>query len=251
MRRRGADDGACTAMSCSSRATPPRSESFDTAVSTPGSPSFRHYLAPGAFAAEFGPSPATIAAVRAWLAGRGLRVGPTSGDGLIVPISGTAAQIDRAFDVGLEQYRLPSGRVVRVARRRRRWCPSALAGALDGITGLDDLSRPVPELVRSAPARPRPGRWRAGHRARRRGRSPRAARARAPTAGCARHASSPTPASAGALTVDQLASAYSFSSLYPGTEGSGVTVGIYELEPFLRATSTPSRAATHRPSPRR
>ena len=34
---------------------PGRTGAFDTAVSTPGSPSFRHYLDPGQFAAEFGP----------------------------------------------------------------------------------------------------------------------------------------------------------------------------------------------------
>ena len=35
----------------------------------------------------------------------------------------------------------------------------------------------------------------------------------------------------GALTADHLAAAYSFSSLCPGTDGAGVTVGVYEPEP--------------------
>jgi len=69
---------------------------------------------PGEFAQEFGPRPSTISSVRDWLEGRGLVVGPTSGNGLIVPISGTATQVGQAFDLGLEQYRLPSGRMVRV-----------------------------------------------------------------------------------------------------------------------------------------
>src|ERR1700688_3705396 len=87
---------------------------FDAAVSTPGSPSFRHYLPPGEFGDVFGASPTTISSVRAWLSSRGLAVGPTSGDGLVVAVSGTAAQMGQAFELGLEQYRLPSGQVARV-----------------------------------------------------------------------------------------------------------------------------------------
>jgi len=201
-------------------------ESFDTSVSTPGSPNFRHYLAPGAFAAVFGPSPTTLASVRAWLSGRGLDVGATSGDGLIVAFSGTAEQIDQAFAVGLEQYRLPSGRVVRVPDAEPL-VPSALAGALDGVTGLDDLSRPGPQLVRPANATPAT-RSAAG------GPAPRVS-GPSPTAGCSNTIQS-NPASAGALTVTDLASTYSFSNIYAGgNEASGVTVGIYELEPFLQS----------------
>jgi subtilase family serine protease len=208
-------------------------EAFDAAVSTPGSPSFRHYLAPGAFAAVFGPSPSTISSVRQWLGSRGLSVGPTSDDGLLVPVSGTAAEVDQAFDVGLEQYRLPSGQVVRVPDAEPL-VPGALAGDLYGVTGLDDLNRPVPQLVRSAnrsPATLSTGTPKTGTP------SP-AVQAAAPIP----HANGPAPTTGcqntlrpvGGLTVDQLAAAYSFSSLYTGgTEGSGVTVGLYELEPFL------------------
>jgi subtilase family serine protease len=211
-------------------------EAFDTAVSTPGSPSFRHYLVPGAFATEFGPDPATITAVRDWLVGRGLSLGPTSGDGLIVPISGSAAQIDHAFDTSLEQYRLPSGRVVRVPDAEPL-LPSALAPQLYGVTGLDDLNRAVPQLVRSTTASTSSAI------------GPATGPATGPAAQPIAHAPGPTPTAgcqssiaadgaSGALTVDQLASAYSFSGLYPGTEGSGVTVGVYELEPFLQSDIT-------------
>ncbi len=157
-------------------------DAFDTAVSTPGTPSFRHYLAPGEFARAFGPRPSTISSVRAWLEGRGLSVGPTSGDGLIVPVSGTAAQVDEAFSVGLEQYRLPSGRIVR-APDAEPLVPSALAGDLYGVTGLDDLSRPVPQLVRSAVAVPLTGHSATGQTGAGAGVAPRAA-GPTPTAGC-------------------------------------------------------------------
>ncbi len=205
-------------------------EAFDTAVSTPGSASFRHYLAPGGFARVFGPSATTISSVRGWLTGRGLALRPTSGDGLIIPFSGTAAQVDQALDVGLEQYRLPSGRVVRVPDAEPL-VPGALADDLYGVAGLDDLSRPVPELVAATGANggsqsPLSGAVPGPHSG-----------GPVPTAGCESAIQSSAPNS-GAVTADQLASAYSFSSLYPGTEGSGVTVGIYELEPFLPSDIT-------------
>ncbi|MHB8329756.1 MAG: protease pro-enzyme activation domain-containing protein, partial [Acidimicrobiales bacterium] len=87
---------------------------FADAVSTPSSPLFRHFLAPGRFAGTFGPTPSTIRAVRAWLTGSGLSLGPTSVDGLVVPVHGTAAQLGRAWGIGFARYRLPTGRVVRM-----------------------------------------------------------------------------------------------------------------------------------------
>jgi len=209
-------------------------DAFDTAVSTSGSPLFRHYLAPGEFAQEFGPRPSTISSVRDWLEGRGLVVGPTSGNGLIVPISGTATQVGQAFDLGLEQYRLPSGRMVRVPDAEPL-VPSALAGDLYGVTGLDDLSRPVPQLVRSGDraevagaGRPASGGALSGSTVEPRATGP------IPTPGCESTIQS-DGSSAGALTVDQLASAYSFSSIYSTEAGPVATVGIYELEPFLQS----------------
>jgi hypothetical protein len=208
-------------------------DAFDTAVSTPGSPSFRHFLAPGAFARTFGPLPTTISSVRQWLTGRGLAVGPTAADGLVVPVSGTVTQVDQAFALGLEQYRLPSGRVVR-APDAEPLVPGLLSGQVWGVAGLDDLNRPAPQLVGSGA--------RVGLTGNTPGNTPAPARAAAlesphaggptPTAGCTTQINS-NGANAGALTADDLAQAYSFSSLYPGTEGAGVTVGVYELEPYL------------------
>ena len=74
-----------------------------------------------------------------------------------------------------------------------RWCPSALAGALDGVAGLDDLDRPVPQLAsgppRLAPPAPRPLDAGAGPRAARRRDPP-------PTRGLLQRPSSPIAASA-------------------------------------------------------
>src|SRR5579872_111565 len=205
---------------------------FANAVSTPGSPSFRKYLTPGSFEAAFGPSPSTISAVRAWLAQGGLRVGPTTSDGLIVPVEGSAATLEKAFGIGFEQYQLPSGRVARMPTGEPL-VPAALAGSLTGVVGLDNLARPAPEIVRENSAgsarfgSPSPSPTPRSQ--------PLASRASAgPQANCQ------ALASAG-LSATQLAQAYSFTALYgAGNEGQGTTIGIYELEPYL-----PSDIATY------
>jgi hypothetical protein len=209
-------------------------EAFDTAVSTPGSPSFRHYLAPGSFATVFGPTAATIAATRQWLEGQGVTVGPTAPDGLVIPVTGSADRMGRAFGVAIERFRLPSGREAH-APTASPLVPASLAPDLSGVVGLDDLSQPVPELVRardrtSPPGQPAP---RVG------GPAPRSSGPTA-TSGC-RGTIDSTSGGSTALTADQLAQAYSFSSIYgnpSNNEGQGVTVGIYELEPFLQSDIT-------------
>ena len=126
-------------------------EAFDQAVTDPASPEFRHFLAPGQFAARFGPGAAAVSSVRAWLSGAGLVVGPTARDGLLIGVSGSASQLGRAFGVGFEQERLPSGRIVREPTGRPA-VPVALSGAVRAVLGLDDLSVATPQM-----ARPRPG----------------------------------------------------------------------------------------------
>ena len=205
-------------------------DAFASAVSTPGSPMFRHYLAPGEFAGRFGPTPATIKAVRTWLAGKGLTVEPTSSGGLIVPVHGSASTMAKAFGIGFEQYRLRTGRVARIPTAPP-FVPADLAGSVTGVVGLDNLAQPVPQLVHTShSAAPRksfgtfapPSATNGAPRF-----QPRASPG--PQANC--------PAlSAQGLSANQLAQAYSFSALYgSGNEGQGVKIGIYELEPFLQS----------------
>src|SRR5205085_12615312 len=66
-------------------------------VSTPGSGLYREYLSPSQFARRFGPSAARVAAVRRSLRAHGLNPGPLSANGLAIPVSPTAAQLERAF----------------------------------------------------------------------------------------------------------------------------------------------------------
>ena len=193
---------------------------YATAVSTPGSSLYRHFLARGEFAGRFGPSPAAIAAVSASLRSSGLSVGALSGDHFSLAVSGTAASLSRAFSTSFVRYRLASGRIAFANTEAPRFA-GGVAQYVQGVIGLDslylpqrlDLSRPgsVPGTAATSP--------------------------HVVTGG-------PQPCSAAvaagpdwdAYTADQLASAYRFSSLYgAGDEGAGVTVAIYELEPNLKS----------------
>jgi len=209
-------------------------DSLAQAVSTPGSPYFRQYLAPGEFQSVFGPTTSTVSSVRAWLEGAGLKVDPTTSDGLIVPVEGSAAEFADAFGIGFEQYELPTGRIARMPTSAPL-VPSSIAGALTGVVGLDDLAQPEPQLVRASDLTGRSSFGASG--------TPRSAApptvAHGPLPLAARTSAGPQAncqgISAAGLSATQLAQAYSFTGIYGvGDEGQGTTVGIYELEPYLQ-----------------
>jgi hypothetical protein len=208
-------------------------DAFVAAVSTPGSPEFHHYLATGQFASAFGPTTATIGATRSWLASTGLTVGATASDGLLIPVSGTTAAVEQAFGVPLGDARLPSGRVARF-NATAPLVPASLAGRLQGVIGLSTVSQPHAELVKgsisttaTAPSTATPST----------GGSVTSPQTTGPTS----HLVSPCTGatdlrSLGAYTADQLAATYGFDPLYTdGRTGTGVRVGIYELEPFTES----------------
>jgi subtilase family serine protease len=189
---------------------------FVRAVSTPGNPHFHHYLAAGQLAATFGPTPATLAATRQWLASTGLHVGPTSRDGLLIPLTGSASQVEVSFDTPLVEVRLASGRTARFAVGDPL-VPAGLSGSMAGVIGLSEQLPATPSIVRGAPLAGSAGR----------------------PQGAARPASvgpQPCPAIAGmssVWTADKLAATYGLTSLYgSGRTGAGQTVGVYELEPY-------------------
>ncbi len=206
--------------------------SFATAVSTPGSPQYHQYLAPGQFATTFGPTAQTVAATRQWLASAGLQVGSTSANRLLIPVSGSVATMEQAFAVPLVQTRLRSGRLART-RTANPEVPTDLASVVGGVIGLSTVALAHPQIVPGSatpttgstggaptsaaqPVTPSPRASVTGHVG--------------PTA-CPEAAS--VSADFSAWTANQLASAYGFSTLYgQGRVAAGQQVAIYELEPY-------------------
>lgn len=198
---------------------------YASSVSEPGSSDYRHYLTVSEFRERFGPSAASVAAVRSALLAQGLTPGPTSANGLSIPLTASAANIGHAFSLSFEDVRLRSGRIA-YANTAAPQFPASVAGAVQGVVGLNTLTQAQPlGLIRT-----RSIDW--GLEPGLRLDAADALTPRVVTGGpqpCST-ASDDAPADS-AYTADQLASAYGFSSLYSsGDLGGGQTVALLELE---------------------
>jgi hypothetical protein len=108
------------------------------AVSTPGSPDYRHYLTSAQFAAAFGPSTAEVAQVSSVLRSEGLIVGAPALGSSLLPVSGTASAVSAAFSTPLESVQVPH-RAKSIVNTAAPQVPASLAGAVTGVVGLDGL----------------------------------------------------------------------------------------------------------------
>jgi pro-kumamolisin-like protein/IPT/TIG domain-containing protein len=208
------------------------------AVSTPGSPEYRHYLTQAQFAAEFGPSAAEVAQVTAALHTEGLTVGTPDPGSLLLPVSGTAAVVSSALGTALQTVHAPGQSANAIVNTTAPSIPSSLAGEVTGVVGLDGLFHehamlrtrmphvaPAPSAspsttttpnTPSTPAVPAP-------------QSHALARATPPQA-CAAASSA---GGGGLYTSTQLASIYTLDQLFnQGRTGIGQTIAIVEFEQY-------------------
>jgi len=198
-------------------------------VENRNSPYFGHFLRPGQFAQLFGPTQAQVTAVESSLRSLGLTPGTVDSDRLSIPVSGTAAAVDRAFGLSLVDYRLPGGRVA-FANSAAPRIPAAVAPYIQGVLGLDTLYA-VRDNAVTIPVRP----------------AARGAGAASP-AGTATPSAPATPGpkacnaaadqavTDGAFTAGQLAAHYGIAPLYGmGDLGQGVKVAVVELEANLNS----------------
>lgn len=132
---------------------PPAQEAAMTAyitnVDDSNSPSYHKWLSAQQVGQLYGPSHEDITEVVTWLASKGLTINMVYPTGMVIDFSGTAAQVDAAFHLGL--HTLVVGSKTRVASTRRPTIPTALAGIVGGIVNPGDLNtRPLAHSVQSA-----------------------------------------------------------------------------------------------------
>jgi hypothetical protein len=109
-------------------------DSFLAAVQTSGSPDYRHWMTPAAFATRFSPGADVVAPVTAWLAAQGLTVQSTSAGGMRLVVSGTALQASTAFAIELHRLAMPSGDGVLLNGTPS--IPAELASSIRAVSGL-------------------------------------------------------------------------------------------------------------------
>ena len=188
----------------------------------PASPRFGHYLTPGEFRREFGPTAATLDAVTGWLRRSGLR--DFKVDGFEVRVRATASDAARALDVTFGRFRSPAGRESFAALAGPR-VPQAVAGVVTAIVGLTDSPAARPHLDLTPGATP--------------------SAARRPGAAATPRADGLTPCAAATAqagsnfwTPDQVGAMYGVGTLLSkGQSGTGKKIALMELAPH-HATDT-------------
>lgn len=112
---------------------------------TQGSPMYHQWLKPGQFAARYGVSQQDLAKVAAWLRSQGFTVTAIPASADRINFSGTAAQVNAAFQTQLHRY---------LFHGRQGWAnstdislPQAIAGMALGVEHLNTF-RPFPHVAK-------------------------------------------------------------------------------------------------------
>jgi hypothetical protein len=121
-------------------------QSFIAKVSDPSSPSYEHYLTPAQFDATYAPSTSTAQAVEAFAQHSGLRVHAVPSNRAYVYVTGSVAQMQRAFATSIKTYLLNGEKVQSPTTAPS--VPTSIASAVTAVEGLDTAD--VAPAVRSA-----------------------------------------------------------------------------------------------------
>lgn len=114
---------------------PSAAQALVTAIATPGSASYHHYITAAQWEARFSPTAAQVAQATQWLHSNGFTVGAVSKDRLTIDASGTAAQVESAFGTTLENYRVGSHTEAMASSDLS--VPDAVAGVIAGAVGIN------------------------------------------------------------------------------------------------------------------
>ncbi len=130
---------------------------YAVAVSTPGSPYFRHFLSPSGYTARFGPAQAAVASLESWLRSKGFTgIGADLGRDY-VQATAPVSTIQAALQVRLNYYRARNlagaGRYPLRANDRPVALPAPIARQVLGVTGLDNAAPTMTYVRKGVPAR--------------------------------------------------------------------------------------------------
>ncbi|WP_370086001.1 protease pro-enzyme activation domain-containing protein [Streptacidiphilus sp. MAP12-16] len=203
-------------------------KSFIAATSTKGNPQYHHYLAKGQFAATFGPTQATIAAVTASLKAQGLNPGTVSADGLSIPMTTTLAAAAHAFGTSFSSYKLKDG-TTGYANSAAPQIAGNVAGYVSGVTGLESLTHRQSMHTGLRTTGAKAGGSSTATTTRRTAVASGPQICAGATSALSTLTGSPSDGS-GYYSAGNLANTYGME--HTATSGSGVTIGVFEMENF-------------------
>lgn len=117
-------------------------EALAAAVSDPASSQYGHFVSASAWRARFAPTDATVTSVVSWLKSQGFSIGAVPANHRTIPFTGTSAQTEKAFGTDLKVFNKNGQQVSAPATPLS--VPSALAGVVAGVSGLDRSSQVSP-----------------------------------------------------------------------------------------------------------
>ena len=126
----------------------------------PAHPRYHQYLTPEQFTAQFGPAEQDYQSLMAFARAHGLKVTAVHPNRVVLDVSGSVADLERAFHLTLRTYQHP-------VESRAFYAPDAeptleLAVPVLHITGLSDFQLPHPASLAVRPVGPGTGGWPAG-----------------------------------------------------------------------------------------
>ncbi len=180
----------------------------------PHSAQFHRFLSPSGFGARFGAPAAEIGTVTRDLERLGLRVQAPAANRLYLEASGPVSLLEHVFGTTLHRFSLPGRSFYANVKDIR--LPAGVAGAVTGVIGLDDVSRPEPKVRADGPTQNRSA---------------------APSVGPIGQNGGATPCAAAVAgvgyTAPQLATAYDFNGLYAkGFLGQGMSAALVEFDDY-------------------
>jgi subtilase family serine protease len=103
----------------------------------PSSPSYHQWLTPEQFGASFGLSSSDLAKVSAWLTSQGFTITSIARSSTFITFTGTVAQAQQAFGTAIHTVSLNGEQ--HISNLTDPVLPSAIAGVVNAVTGLDDF----------------------------------------------------------------------------------------------------------------
>jgi hypothetical protein len=108
---------------------------------TKGSANYHRWLTPEEFGRQFGPTTDDLKKIQSWLEQEGFQVGTTARSGMWIEFSGTAGQVNAAFQTQMRRYSV--GGETHIANASDISIPAALAPLVAGVPLHDFFSKPL------------------------------------------------------------------------------------------------------------